>query len=262
MQLHYRKLGEGRPLIILHGLFGSSDNWLTLGKKFAENSFSVYLVDARNHGRSPHSDEFSYESMSNDVFELITSIQSTGVANATATFLLGHSMGGKAAMLCALNHPGIISKFIVVDIAPKKYRDTNSEISKNLLSLKLNEINNRKEADEKLAEKIKDFATRQFLLKNLFRDEVGKFRWRLNLEVIHKNLMLMNEETISGNTFEKPVFFVRGAKSDYVKEDDITAIKKLFPNSEIKTAPNAGHWVHADNPEWLLNNSMQFLLNE
>lgn len=253
MKLHFKKIGEGAPLMILHGLFGSSDNWQTLAKKFGENNFAVYLVDQRNHGRSAHADRFSYPDMSEDVFELINDQKIDSI------HLIGHSMGGKTSMDLAMNHPEKILKLVVVDMAPKKYPLQNKEVTDALLEINLNEIKTRKDVEHALAQKIKDAGTKQFLLKNLYWKENNILGWRFNLETISKNIDKMSDAIDFIKPFEKPVLFIRGEKSNYITKDDEPLIKKYFPHAEIKTAPQSGHWVHADNPEWFFENCFEFL---
>jgi len=253
MHLHFRKLGEGAPLIILHGLFGSSDNWQTLGKKFSENNFSVYLVDQRNHGRSPHSDDFSYKAMSEDILEMINDEKINDVS------IIGHSMGGKTAMQFALDHSEKISKLIIADMAPKKYPVNNSDVSEALLSVDLNKIKSRNEAEQQLAQKISDKGTLQFLLKNLYWKENNQLAWRFNLNAIHAKIDNTNAAIESNNVFEKPTLFLRGENSNYILKEDEPLIRKYFPNAEIKTTPQAGHWIHADNPQWFLEICLGFL---
>jgi pimeloyl-ACP methyl ester carboxylesterase len=253
MHLHFRKIGEGAPLIILHGLFGSSDNWQTLGKKFSENELAVYLVDQRNHGHSPHAEIFSYHDMAEDVFELMND------EKINSAFIIGHSMGGKTAMDLSMNHPEKISKLIVVDMSPKKYPVQNRDVANALLSINLDEIKTRKEVEAQLAQKISEAGTLQFLLKNLFWKENNMLAWRFNLKMISDNLEKMSAETDFTKPFEKPTLFISGSTSNYISNDDEPLIKKYFPNAEIKTAPQSGHWVHADNPQWFLENCLTFL---
>ncbi|MFI5219804.1 MAG: alpha/beta fold hydrolase [Bacteroidia bacterium] len=253
MKLHFRKIGNGQPLIILHGLFGSSDNWQTLGKKFASTDFSVYLVDLRNHGHSPHSSEHNYKVMSEDILEIIND------ENISPVSIIGHSMGGKTAMQLALDHPEKISNLIVVDIAPKKYPSHNSEIVKALLTVDFEKTKTRKEVEKILSEKINDYGSLQLLLKGLYWKENNQLDWRFNLKAIHTNLEIMNEEVSGYDSFKKPTLFIRGEKSNYILDDDILLIKKYFPAAEIKTTPVAGHWVHADNPQWFLETVISFL---
>ena len=259
MKLNFRKLGDGQPLIILHGLFGSSDNWQTVGKKFSEKGFSVYLVDQRNHGHSPHSSEHNYSAMADDLFDFINDEILSSSSLSLSPVLIGHSMGGKTAMQFALNHPEMLSKLIVVDISPKKYSGDNHDTANALMSLDLNKIKTRKEAEEKLSEKISDNRTKQFLLKNLFWIEHDKLAWRFNLKTLSEQIEKMSAGIISENVIEKPVLFIRGEKSNYILPEDEPLIKTFFPNAEIKTAPGSGHWVHVDNPEWLFKTCMEFL---
>jgi esterase len=253
MKLHFRKIGDGTPLIILHGLFGSSDNWQTLGKKFSERDLAVYLVDQRNHGHSPHAEIFSYRHMAEDINELMND------EKINSAFMIGHSMGGKTAMDLAMHHPEKISKLIVVDMSPKKYPVQNQDVANALLSINLDEIKSRKEVEILLTQKISDKGTVQFLLKNLFWKENNVLAWRFNLQVISDNLEKMSDEIDFIKPFEKPTLFIRGSTSNYISNDDEPLIKKYFPNAEIKTAPQSGHWVHADNPEWFLENCLAFL---
>ena len=253
MKLFFRKSGEGKPVIILHGLFGLSDNWQTIGKQLVQNGFEVYLVDLRNHGSSPHISEFNYDVLSKDVLELIEQ------ENIISPALLGHSLGGKTAMQFALHYPEKISSPIVVDIAPRYYQPHHQEVLNGLFSVNLDTIKSRGEAEKILSAKIGDVGTRQFLLKNLYWKEPNKLDWKFNLKGIADNIENVGEEIKAETTFDKPTLFIKGEKSNYINEYDTASIKKLFPVSKILTAPNAGHWVHAEKPEWLLENVLSFL---
>ncbi|RMG83613.1 MAG: alpha/beta fold hydrolase [Bacteroidetes bacterium] len=251
MKLNYKKLGSGEPLIILHGLMGMLDNWLTPAKKLAEH-FEVFLVDQRNHGHSPHSEEFNYQVMMEDLLEFFDDV------NLLEAHILGHSMGGKTAMKFAQNYPEYVTKLIVADIAPKKYPVHHQLILQGLRAIDLNKVSSRKEADEILSQYVPEFAVRQFLLKNLYWKEKNKLAWRFNLDAIEKNIELIGEE-INDRIFEKPALFLKGEKSDYITEEDYEMIKMLFPQSSIQVIPNAGHWLHAEQPELFIKAVIDFL---
>ena len=238
MKLNYRKLGEGDPLIILHGLFGSSDNWQTLGKRYAED-FEVYLVDQRNHGKSPHSDEFSYELMAADLNELVEELGYDKVK------LIGHSMGGKTVMQFAVDHAEMVDKMVVADIGFKQYPMHHDQILEGLNSLNLDEIDSRGEADEEMEKVIKEWGVRQFLLKNLYWKEKGKLAWRMNLDVLEEKMENILQE-INFEKIDTDTLFIRGGKSNYILEEDIEEIESKFPNAEVHTIESSGHWVHAE----------------
>ena len=256
MNLFYRKSGSGNPLIILHGLFGMSDNWATLAKQWSDY-FTVYAVDLRNHGQSPHSDQWKYWIMAEDVLELIEKEKLQDVN------LLGHSMGGKVGMRLALDSPEMISKLIVSDIAPKKYPVTNQDVVSALLKVNPGKLSSRKEVEDILAANLKDTGTIQFLLKNLYWQEEGgnkKLAWRFNLPVIAKNLAEVSMPTDSPAPCDVETLFLRGENSNYILDEDIPAIKKIFPRSTVQTVPGSGHWIHADNPKAMFDAVMQFCM--
>ncbi|GGK75359.1 alpha/beta fold hydrolase [Rufibacter glacialis] len=253
MELNYKLLGEGQPLLILHGLFGTLDNWQTLGREFSK-TYQVYLIDLRNHGRSPHSEEFSYQLMTDDILEFIEQHQ------LQAPMIIGHSMGGKVAMNFALQHPDQLSKLLVADIAPKYYPPHHDDILEGFRSIDLASIQNRQEADDQLAVKVSDYGTRQFLLKNLYRQEDNSFGWRLNLDAIERNLDQVLSDIVSETPFTKPTLFLRGSNSRYIKpEQDLPQIQALFPQATIQTIENAGHWLHAEQPQEFYRLAMEFL---
>jgi esterase len=254
MKLFYRKYGQGRPLIILHGLFGQSDNWNTLAKQFAEKGFEVYAVDQRNHGLSPWSETWNYKVMSEDVLELISANKLDDV------ILLGHSMGAKTAMRLALDHPGKVAKLIAADMAPGAYTGHNDKALEGLLSVDLSKVNSRKDAEEQLSKHISDSGTKQFLLKNLYRKESEGYAWRFNLKVIAGHYAESGKEIAGeGKTFNGPALFLRGGNSPYVREEDLPGIKKLFPKAQLVTILGAGHWVHAEKPKEFFEEVMRFI---
>ena len=252
MQLNFKKVGEGEPLVILHGLFGSLDNWMSLAKKLGDH-FEVFIVDARNHGQSPHSEDFNYDVMADDLYEFL--LQNDIVD----PIILGHSMGGKTAMQFAMNYPNKLEKLIVADIAPKAYPVHHTIIIEGMLSLDFDEIKTRKKADEQLSKFIGDVSTRQFLLKNLYWADKERLAWRFNLSTINKNIEIIGQSLENISTFEKPTLFVRGAKSNYITPKDYAPIKNIFPNSVINSL-ESGHWVHAEKPAEFLQILNSFLL--
>ena len=249
--LHYRTLGEGKPLFILHGLFGSSDNWQTLGKKFAEN-FKVYFVDQRNHGHSFHSDDFSYDLMVEDLHHLVEEVGEKKID------ILGHSMGGKTAIGFTAKYPDLVDKLIVADITHKKYPTHHDEIIAGMESLDLNKITSRGQADKELAKHIPDWGVRQFLLKNLYWKAPGKLDWRINLPVLKEKMPNILAE-IPFKTIDNKTLFIRGSKSNYILESDYPVLKEKFPHSEIFSLENSGHWVHAEAPKEFYDKVMSFL---
>lgn len=251
MKLHFRTLGEGEPLIIMHGVFGSSDNWQTLGKVFAED-FKVYLVDLRNHGNSPHNDDFSYDLMVSDVIELMDD-ESMNQAH-----ILGHSMGGKVAMHLATEHPDRVDKLIVVDIAPKYYPPHHQQIFEGFHSVNLSALTSRKEADEQMARVISNIGVRQFILKNLDRTKEG-FQWKLNVAAIENAVDNVGEGLEGDVHFDGDALFIGGGNSDYILPEDHDLIRSFFPKAKIATIKGAGHWVHAEKPEELGQMVVAFL---
>ena len=247
MLLHHLDQGQGRPLVILHGLFGTLDNWQTLARRWAtEAGLRVVSVDLRNHGRSFHSPEHSYALMAQDVLALFDHLQL-----GADTTLLGHSMGGKVAMRLALDHPARLARLVVVDISPRfSNMQHQDDVLTGLHAVNLESISNRQEADAALAQHIHNVGTRQFLLKNLYRKDDNSFAWRINLDVLSAQLPAIGEATVSVVPFLKPTLFIRGGNSDYITTDDkLHGIPALFPNSEVATVVDAGHWVHAEKPE-------------
>jgi pimeloyl-ACP methyl ester carboxylesterase len=243
MELYFRKVGEqGQAMIILHGIFGSSDNWLGIAKVFA-STHQVYLVDQRNHGQSPWSEDFDYQVMSEDLNEFIETHQLTN------PIIIGHSMGGKVVMQFALNHPSVSDKIVVVDIAPKFYPVHHTAILSGLNSIDLKTLESRAAANEHLKRFEEQEGVRQFLLKNLYRNAEQEFAWRINLPVITKNIDVVGHELWVKNPCETPVHFIKGADSHYIQPEDERFIAEIFPNFDVTVIANAGHWVQADQPE-------------
>ncbi len=253
MKLHATVLGEGKPLLILHGFLGMSDNWKTLGKEFSEAGFQVHLIDQRNHGRSPHSEEFNYLVMAKDAKEYIDT------HSLQKCVLLGHSMGGKTAMTAACLFPHVVEKLVVVDIAPRYYAPHHQEILKGLKAVNEADLSSRGEAEDLLANYVKEPDVRLFLLKNLYWKSKGKLALRLNLETLVDNIEEIGAALGQDQVFPKPTLFVKGERSGYIREEDREMILKHFPASEIVTIPGAGHWVHAEKKEAFYGAIMSFL---
>ena len=252
MQLHFRESGHGRPIVILHGLFGSLDNWLGVAPKLASN-FRVFLLDLRNHGQSPHADAMSYPLMAGDVAEFLDAHQ---LASAV---IMGHSLGGKVAMQFALTFPARTETLIVADMAPRVYKPSHAKLIAALLALNLSQFQTRHEIEEALAEEIPSLAVRRFLLKSLGRDAAGGFTWKMNLQGIAKNYPVLGEAIFSTRPFTKPTLFIRGGKSDFIRAEDEPMIRELFPVTQIETIPGAAHWVHADKPDEFAESVLKFL---
>lgn len=251
MKLFYRQAGQGQPLVILHGLFGSSDNWYSLSKVFSEN-FSVYTVDQRNHGQSPQSEDFNYRLLTEDLEEFF---QEHAIQN---PIVIGHSMGGKTAMNLAIKNPDLIEKLIVVDIAPKSYPIHHDHILDGLIAIPLSTLTSRSEADQILAKHVEETDVRQFLLKNLSRNSQGGFEWKINLNAIQTHIQEIGEGMQYEGTFEKPTLFIKGSRSNYFKVGDDELILKLFPQAKFQTL-NTGHWVQAENPQEFTKTVLTFL---
>ncbi len=250
----YSKIeGQGYPLLILHGFLGMSDNWKTLGTQFAAEGFEVHMLDLRNHGRSLHSDQFNYKVMVNDILEYCQFHKLQEVA------ILGHSMGGKLAMFVATSHPEMISKLIVADIAPKYYHPHHQDIMAGLNAVDFSQKPSRNDVEQTLSEYVEEAGTRQFLMKSLYWVEPGQLGFRFNLPVFNNDLDAIGQAIPENAVFNKPTLFLKGENSNYIKDEDQTAIKKHFPNSEIKTISSAGHWLHAENPTDFYNETISFL---
>jgi esterase len=252
MNLHFETVGDGPPLIILHGLLGSADNWRAMSRRLGAH-YRVFAVDLRNHGRSPHSDVFDYDVMVADLREFIAQ-QALG-----RIMLLGHSMGGKVAMQFALDYPERVDRLVIVDIAPKPYELSQRDLLETLRSLDLSRYKSFGEVDSALAPRVSGQSLRQFLLKNLAKDENGRLRWQVHLEAIYRNYDKLAQGFAPERTFDKPTLFIRGGRSNYIEDDDARLIRQIFSQAEIATLPEAGHWVHADSPNEFFQTVMNFL---
>lgn len=251
--LHSKIIGSGEPLIILHGFLGMSDNWKTLGSKYAEIGLEVHLIDQRNHGKSFHSEHFNYDFLTTDLKAYFNHYQ---IKKAN---IIGHSMGGKTAMQFACDYPNLTKKLIIADISPKYYPPHHNEILNGLNALDFNIITSRSQADKELAEHITDYSTRQFLLKNLFWIEKGRLDFRFNLKILGVKMEEIGENISATSIFDGPTLFLRGDRSEYITDADFPEIKRHFPKATLETIDNSGHWLHAENPKQFFEKSVKFI---
>ena len=252
MQLHFKESGQGKTIILLHGMFGSLDNWHPIALRLAE-IFHVIAVDQRNHGQSPHHAEMNYSLMASEVNELMAA---RGIESA---HVIGHSMGGKTAMQLALQFPACVEKLVVADMAPRTYAPAHEKIFAALLALDLLKFQSRSQIEDALAVEIPDLVLRRFLLKNLGRDSAGVFFWKINLRGIAENYSHLREPLHAASPFIKPTLFIRGGKSNYINAADEIRIRELFPQAQIQTIPDAAHWIHAEQPAEFLRLVLDFL---
>lgn len=250
----YSKIeGQGKPLLILHGFLGMSDNWKTLGTQYANAGFEVHMLDLRNHGRSFHSEDFTYTAMAQDIYDYC---QEHGLEKID---LIGHSMGGKVSMFFAMAHPDKLEKLIVADIAPRYYSAHHQDIMAALTAVDFSKKPSRSDVDDLMARYIPDFGTRQFLMKNLYWVEPGQLGFRFNLDVFKRKLEQVGEALPADSVIQVPTLFLRGGNSGYIGKQDEQDIAHHFPNSKVETIPNVGHWLHAENPAAFFEKTITFL---
>jgi len=255
MKLNFKSYGdEGEALIILHGLFGMLDNWHSFAKKINPFGFKVYSIDQRNHGRSPWTDAFNMDLLADDLHDFMQQQQ------IDKAHFIGHSMGGKAVMRFALKYPQFVITQSIIDIGPKQYAPGHSSIFDALFSLDLDQVESRKDANHKLTQKIDSPSVVQFLLKNLDRKKDGKYQWKMNLKLLFDHYKeITNPIYEDGDLSLLPSLFVAGGKSNYITQEDHDLIDQLFPNNTIEYVEEAGHWIHAEAPETLLELIVDFI---
>lgn len=251
--LYSRIEGNGKPLLIIHGFLGMSDNWKSLSAQYALKGFEVHVLDLRNHGKSFHSEDFSYDVMVHDVLEYCTYHHLDKIS------IIGHSMGGKVAMLFAAMHPEMVEKLIVADIGPKYYAPHHQDILAGLNAVDFSIKPDRTQVEEILYPYIPDFGTRQFLMKNLFWKEPGQLAFRFNLKVFNDKIEEVGKELNENKIFHGETLFIRGGNSKYILDNDLEQIKRHFPNFQLVTIPNVGHWLHAENPKAFFEETIKFL---
>ncbi|MDA9227668.1 alpha/beta fold hydrolase [Flavobacteriales bacterium] len=251
-----RIYGKGQAVIIIHGLFGMSDNWNSIGKKISDN-FNVHIIDLRNHGRSFHNNNFSYHDMSNDLQEYLFQ------HNIQKPILIGHSLGGKVAMDFCFKNAEKVKGLIVVDIAPKTYNvDFHNKLLNILNSLPISNYNSRDEIDKVLSKSITELSIRSFLMKSLYRDGDKSFNWRFNIEVLKKELSNIKNADFLNGELTLPTVFIKGGNSNYINSVDESLISKHFKNSRIREVVGAGHWVHAEKPNLFYDEVITFITQE
>ena len=252
IKLNYKTYGQGPAILILHGLFGSLDNWVSFARKL-QDSYSIFLIDQRNHGKSPHLDEWNYKVMAEDLEGFM---DQQGIYQAS---ILGHSMGGKTAMQFALNQPARVEKLVVADIAPKAYPPHHERILNAIIKLDLASLESRKEAERLLEKTIDDYAVRQFLLKSLRRKDQDGFEWKFNLPVIYEKYQEVLKAISANDVYDGETLFIAGGKSHYISTEDQKHIQGLFPQASFQTLADAGHWLHADSPDEMIKVVDNFL---
>ncbi|MBK9737268.1 MAG: alpha/beta fold hydrolase [Saprospiraceae bacterium] len=252
-KLNYRIVGQGKPVIILHGLFGMLDNWLNMAKKLESEGFMIFLIDQRDHGRSEHTEAFNYTRLANDLLHFM---EQNWIHE---TILIGHSMGGKAGLKFVAEYGDLVSKFVVIDIGIKKYDGGHSEIFDALFDIDFNKVVSREEVEQTLMNKLNHLGTCQFLMKNLSRKKDGGFEWKMNLPLLYKEYHHILESIPFEYQCKTETLFIKGEKSNYIEETDLPIIKSALPNSRFVTIDNAGHWVHVDQPNELFKEIIAFI---
>ena len=253
MELNFQLTGEGAPVILLHGLLGSLQNWFTIAKRLAQNGCRVFSLDLRNHGASPHSERMDFPRMADDLSEFIET------NHIELPVLVGHSLGGKVAMSAALGHAALIRGLVGLDIGTRAYAPRHEDIFQALESVDLTAMNSREAMDAELAKRLDDPRLRQFLLTNAVREASGNFRWRMNLPALRDNYGSLREAVSGPKPYGGPALFVRGGRSDYLVESDLPEIQRLFPAGRMVAIETASHWIQADEPEALLRILLDFI---
>lgn len=252
MKLAYKKTGTGSPIIIVHGLFGSSDNWQSQARRLAEKH-TVYAIDLRNHGHSPHADTMSFDEMAADLMELVADEALYDI------ILMGHSLGGKVVMVFTRNYPGSVAKLIVADMGIKAYPPQHEPIFEALRQAEVAQRASRQEVKDRLSSSIHDTATLQFLMKSLYWKSPGQLAWRFNLDILYRQRIHLLEELYFDQKINAPALFIRGEKSGYIKDEDIPHIRHAFSHITFATIPDAGHWLHAENPTVFIETVQRFI---
>jgi esterase len=253
ISLNHKIIGQGQPIVILHGLFGTLDNWATFAKKFEDRGFMSILIDQRDHGRSPHTDHFDYPTLAEDLNDFLSDNW------IHQTILIGHSMGGKTGLQFVSQYPSNVTKFVCIDIGTKQYQGGHQDIFEALFAVPLDSIQSRDEAQDILMQHIHDLGTVQFLMKNLSRRKEGGFEWKMNLDLLNRDYQNILAEVKFDSPCDVETLFIRGANSSYILNEDIPKLQSIFTNSRIVTIPDAGHWIHVDKPNELFDEIIAFI---
>lgn len=253
MPLHYQSIGQGHPFLLLHGLFGSGDNWGIIAKHFSSN-YQVISVDLRNHGKSPHHESQTYDDMAEDLITLSDAL------NVESFHLLGHSLGGKVAMQFAMRYPERLDKLMIIDMAMRAYKDVHTHLIDAMLAVDLTNCKSRTAVDKTLSTSINNTMVRQFLLMNLVKSEdtIQPLKWRMNLPALKANYPNLQEAIIPASAYNQPCLFIHGERSDYVNDDDISQIKHHFTKAQFASLPT-DHWIHAEQPQAFIDVVSEFL---
>lgn len=244
LDLNYKEYGTGDAhLIVIHGFLGSLDNWHTLATEWGKAGLHVWTLDMRNHGKSPHTEHHTLQLMVDDVNDFMFQHQ------IPQAYILGHSMGGKVAMLFAIQYPTLCHKLLVADIAPREYKRGHDDVFDAIFQVNLETIQTRKDAEEAMKPYLGDFGTRQFILKSLERTAEGKYAWKFNLRTLFQDYDEIRKSISSSHVYNGETLFIRGALSGYIKDSDMEKIHSLFPAARLITIEDAAHWLHADKPE-------------
>ena len=254
MILNHKVFGSSNhKIIILHGLLGSLDNWVTVAKNLANNGFEIILIDQRNHGKSFHADQFDYQTMCEDLKKFLDEKK---IKKAS---LIGHSMGGKTIMNFTLNYPNYVNKVIVVDILPKAYNNDYEKIFSSFSKMDLNNLKSRKQIDEYFSRFFSDHTFVSFLSKNINRDSNGKFKIKFNLKSIKSNILKITSAIRTDGVFNEDILFIKGEYSNYIDDQGLFEAKKLFPKLSLVTIENSSHWIHYENQKKFLIEILNYL---
>ncbi|MFZ1751172.1 MAG: alpha/beta fold hydrolase [Saprospiraceae bacterium] len=251
--LNYKIMGQGHPVIILHGLFGMMDNWMNMAKRLESAGWMPILIDQRDHGRSPHTDDFSYPLLAADLYQFM---EDNWIHDAV---LIGHSMGGKTGLQLVSEHESFISKLIVIDMGIKPYQHGHQEVFDAFFAVDLDHISSRSEVEDIMMQQLNDLGTVQFLMKNLTRLQSGGYAWKANISLLYEKYENILKKIDFMYPSDTETLFIKGANSPYILSSDFDNIQQVLPNARLSTIQNAGHWIHVDQPDELFSQIIDFI---